>query len=146
MPQKIFKIGLTGNINCMLTQELMLYSGFLLLTLFLNRDMLIMLSGHIQLTAAFFQVGNAAYHNDVLYEKLRRSIPQLTKLLLSAEEDKTKANAAGALSNLVRNSSVLCEDVISQGAMQVRPQWWLFFPDCVEFFFDILKTFMMVIY
>nr|XP_010938300.1 serine/threonine-protein kinase TIO [Elaeis guineensis] len=67
---------------------------------------------------ACFAVGNAAYHNDVLYEKLRRSIPQLTKLLLSAEEDKTKANAAGALSNLVRNSSVLCEDVISQGAMQ----------------------------
>jgi fused-like protein len=56
----------------------------------------------------------------MLYEELRRSIPQLTKLLLSPEEeDKTKGNAAGALSNLVRNSDILCEDIISQGAIQV---------------------------
>ncbi|KAM0954436.1 putative protein kinase ULK-Fused family [Dioscorea sansibarensis] len=67
---------------------------------------------------ACFAVGNAAYHNDILYEDLRRCIPQLTKLLLSVEEDKTKANAAGALSNLVRNSNSLCEDIISQGALQ----------------------------
>ncbi|OMO90791.1 Armadillo-like helical [Corchorus capsularis] len=63
--------------------------------------------------------GNAAYHNDMLYEELKRSIPQLSKLLLSAEDqDKTKANAAGALSNLVRNSNKLCEEIISKGAMQ----------------------------
>lgn len=67
----------------------------------------------------FLQIGNAAYHNDTLYEELKRSIPQLANLLLSAEEDKTKANAAGALSNLVRNSNRLCEDIISKGAMQV---------------------------
>ncbi|XVF23480.1 hypothetical protein REPUB_Repub13aG0042300 [Reevesia pubescens] len=67
---------------------------------------------------ACFAIGNAAYHNDMLYEELRRSIPQLAKLLLSAEEDKTKANAAGALSNLVRNSHKLCEEIISKGAMQ----------------------------
>ncbi|CAK9172478.1 unnamed protein product [Ilex paraguariensis] len=67
---------------------------------------------------ACFAIGNAAYHNDFLYEELRRSIPQLANLLLSAEEDKTKANAAGALSNLVRNSSKLCEDIVSKGAMQ----------------------------
>ena len=66
-----------------------------------------------------FQVGNAAYHNDKLYEELRRSIPQLTKLLLAPEEDKTKGNAAGALSNLVRNSDLLCQDIVSQGAIQV---------------------------
>ncbi|WOL04028.1 serine/threonine-protein kinase TIO isoform X1 [Canna indica] len=65
-----------------------------------------------------FAVGNAAYHNDVLYEELRRCIPLLTKILLSGEEDKTKVNAAGALSNLVRNSSSLCEDIVSSGAMQ----------------------------
>jgi fused-like protein len=68
---------------------------------------------------ACFAVGNAAYHNDMLYEELRRSIPQLTKLLLAPEEDKTKGNAAGALSNLVRNSNILCEDIVSQGAIQV---------------------------
>ncbi|XP_040385273.1 serine/threonine-protein kinase TIO [Oryza brachyantha] len=67
---------------------------------------------------ACFAVGNAAYHNDKLYEELRRSIPQLTNLLLAPEEDKTKGNAAGALSNLVRNSNVLCEDIVSQGAIQ----------------------------
>jgi hypothetical protein len=66
-----------------------------------------------------FQVGNAAYHNDKLYEELRPSIPQLTKLLVAPEEDKTKGNAAGALSNLVRNSDLLCQDIISQGAIQV---------------------------
>ncbi|XP_034888517.1 serine/threonine-protein kinase TIO isoform X2 [Populus alba] len=67
---------------------------------------------------ACFAIGNAAYHNDMLYDELRRSIPQLANLLLSAEEDKTKANAAGALSNLVRNSSKLCDDIVSKGAMQ----------------------------
>ncbi|MQM13691.1 hypothetical protein Taro_046612, partial [Colocasia esculenta] len=67
---------------------------------------------------ACFAIGNAAYHSDILYEELRRSIPHLTRLLLAAEEEKTKSNAAGALSNLVRNSDALCEDIISQGAMQ----------------------------
>lgn len=65
------------------------------------------------------QVGNAAYHDDRLYDQLQRCIPHLTRLLLEDEEDKTKANAAGALSNLVRNSSQLCDDIISKGAMQV---------------------------
>ncbi len=59
------------------------------------------------------QVGNAAYHNDHLYDQLQRCIPHLTNLLLGDEEDKTKANAAGALSRL-------CDDIISKGAMQVR--------------------------
>lgn len=67
---------------------------------------------------ACFAIGNAAYHNDTLYEQLRRSIPLLTERLHSPEDDKTRGNAAGALSNLVRNSDVLCEDIISQGAMQ----------------------------
>ncbi|XP_030533063.1 serine/threonine-protein kinase TIO isoform X1 [Rhodamnia argentea] len=67
---------------------------------------------------ACFAIGNAAYHNDMLYEELRRSIPQLAAVLLSADEDKTKANAAGALSNLVRNSNKLCEDIVDKGAMQ----------------------------
>ncbi|KAL6291795.1 hypothetical protein ACE6H2_009305 [Prunus campanulata] len=67
---------------------------------------------------ACFAIGNAAYHNDMLYDELRRSIPHLANLLLSTEEDKTKANAAGALSNLVRNSNKLCEDIVSKGAMQ----------------------------
>ncbi|KAL2612342.1 hypothetical protein R1flu_024034 [Riccia fluitans] len=71
---------------------------------------------------ACFGLGNAAYHNDALYEQLRRSIPHLTSLLQGDEEDKTKANAAGALSNLVRNSNKLCEDIITKGAMQALCQ------------------------
>ncbi|GAA0141846.1 non-receptor serine/threonine protein kinase [Lithospermum erythrorhizon] len=68
---------------------------------------------------ACFAIGNAAYHNDNLYDELRGSIPQLANLLLSpGEEDKIKANAAGALSNLVRNSDKLCADIVSKGAMQ----------------------------
>ncbi|KAD4385280.1 hypothetical protein E3N88_25448 [Mikania micrantha] len=67
---------------------------------------------------ACFAIGNAAYHNDFFYEDLRRCIPQLASLLLSEEEDKTKANASGALSNLVRNSNKLCQDMVSKGAMQ----------------------------
>ncbi|CAA0833278.1 Serine/threonine-protein kinase TIO, partial [Striga hermonthica] len=67
---------------------------------------------------ACFAVGNAAYHNDSLYDELRRVIPQLKVLLMSDEEDKTKANAAGALSNMVRNSDRLCDDIVSKGAIQ----------------------------
>lgn len=55
----------------------------------------------------------------MLYEELRRSIPQLANILQMAEDDMTKANAAGALSNLVRNSDKLCEDMVSKGAIQV---------------------------
>lgn len=73
------------------------------------------------------QIGNAAYHNDLLYEELRRSIPHLANLLQMAEEDKTKANAAGALSNLVRNSDKLCEDIVSKGAVQVSAKLHFFF-------------------
>ncbi|KAL7596205.1 hypothetical protein Lser_V15G31096 [Lactuca serriola] len=68
---------------------------------------------------ACFAIGNAAYHNEMFYEELRKCIPQLASLLMSAEEDdKTKANASGALSNLVRNSNKLCQDIVSKGAMQ----------------------------
>ncbi|XP_057445948.1 serine/threonine-protein kinase TIO-like isoform X2 [Lotus japonicus] len=67
---------------------------------------------------ACFAIGNAAHYNDMLYEELRRSIPQLANILQMAEDDMTKANAAGALSNLVRNSDKLCEDMVSKGAIQ----------------------------
>uniref|UniRef100_A0A803MHU9 non-specific serine/threonine protein kinase n=1 Tax=Chenopodium quinoa TaxID=63459 RepID=A0A803MHU9_CHEQI len=67
---------------------------------------------------ACFAIGNAAFHNDSLYEELRRSISHLTNLLLLPEEDITKLNAAGALGNLVRYSNLLCEDIVSHGAIQ----------------------------
>lgn len=75
-------------------------------------------SGTQPLRLPYVQVGNAAYHDDRLYDQLQRCIPHLT-ILLEDEEDKTKSNAAGALSNLVRNSNRLCDDIISKGALQV---------------------------
>lgn len=67
---------------------------------------------------ACFAIGNAGFHNASLYEALRPSIPPLVALL-DDDEMKTRANAAGALGNLVRNSTVLCGDLV-----QVRGQLW----------------------
>eukprot|EP01064_Diplonema_japonicum_P010398 TRINITY_DN17650_c0_g1_i1.p1 TRINITY_DN17650_c0_g1~~TRINITY_DN17650_c0_g1_i1.p1 ORF type:complete len:1092 (+),score=233.50 TRINITY_DN17650_c0_g1_i1:37-3312(+) len=66
---------------------------------------------------ACFAVGNAGFHNDALYGELRASIPALI-LLLSDAEEKTRANASGALGNLLRNSGMLAQDLIKEGAMQ----------------------------
>ncbi|KAK3262632.1 hypothetical protein CYMTET_28523 [Cymbomonas tetramitiformis] len=52
---------------------------------------------------ACFAIGNAGFHNDSLYTLLRTSVAPLVRLLADAEE-KTRANAAGALGNLVRAS------------------------------------------
>ncbi|RLN35666.1 serine/threonine-protein kinase TIO-like isoform X2 [Panicum miliaceum] len=81
-------------------------------------------------------IGNMCRHNSYFYSSLaankvihllvdRCSDPDKRTrkfacfaLLLAPEEDKTKGNAAGALSNLVRNSDLLCQDIVSQGAIQ----------------------------
>eukprot|EP00854_Cymbomonas_tetramitiformis_P021274 gene21274-25563_t len=49
---------------------------------------------------ACFAIGNAGFHNDSLYTLLRTSVAPLVRLLADAEE-KTRANAAGALGNLI---------------------------------------------
>jgi hypothetical protein len=46
-----------------------------------------------------------------LYEALRPAVAPLV-VLLSDDEEKTRANAAGALGNLVRNSGQLCGEII----------------------------------
>jgi fused-like protein len=66
---------------------------------------------------ACFAIGNACFHNDKLYESLRPSIPALVSLLLDSEE-KTRANAAGAIGNLARNSNVLCGDILKFGGLK----------------------------
>ena len=66
---------------------------------------------------ACFAVGNAGFHNDVLYEHLKPCVPLLVDLLQDPEE-KTRANAAGALGNFVRNSNALCRDLIKHGALR----------------------------
>jgi len=65
---------------------------------------------------ACFAVGNAGFHNDKLYEHLRPCVALLVELLKDGEE-KTRANAAGALGNFVRNSDALCEELIKHGAL-----------------------------
>ena len=66
---------------------------------------------------ACFAIGNAGFHDASLYPALRPAVPPLVGLLRD-EEDRTRANAAGALGNLVRNSSALCRDVLAAGALQ----------------------------
>eukprot|EP00191_Tetraselmis_sp_GSL018_P012506 CAMPEP_0177598674 /NCGR_PEP_ID=MMETSP0419_2-20121207/12506_1 /TAXON_ID=582737 /ORGANISM="Tetraselmis sp., Strain GSL018" /LENGTH=1263 /DNA_ID=CAMNT_0019091197 /DNA_START=454 /DNA_END=4245 /DNA_ORIENTATION=- len=66
---------------------------------------------------ACFAIGNAGFHNAGLYEPLCASISPLVSLLRD-EEDKTRANAAGALGNLVRNSGLLCRELVQANALQ----------------------------
>lgn len=55
----------------------------------------------------FFQtVGNAAFHSGELYPQLRASIAPLTRALQD-DDEKTRANAAGAIGNLIRNGPEL---------------------------------------
>ena len=65
---------------------------------------------------ACFAVGNAGFHNETLYSSLTPCVPLLVKLLKD-DEEKTRANAAGALGNFVRNSDTLCKDLITYGAL-----------------------------
>ena len=61
---------------------------------------------------------SAGFHSAALYHALRGAVKPLTELLTD-DEYKTRANAAGALGNLVRNSSMLCEPIVQAGALQV---------------------------
>ena len=75
---------------------------------------------------ACFAVGNAGFHSSVLYPHLANAIPALVAILRggpgtpggdSTEEEKTRANAAGALGNLVRNGASLCGALVETGAV-----------------------------
>jgi len=66
---------------------------------------------------AAFAIGNAAFHSDLLYGPLTAAVDPLVHLLDEQEESKTRSNAAAALGNLVRNSNVLCELMVTSGAM-----------------------------
>ncbi|CUG89286.1 protein kinase, putative [Bodo saltans] len=65
---------------------------------------------------AAFAVGNAAFHSEQLYSHLKGAIPALV-LLLGSQDEKTRQNAAGAISNFVRNGNTLCKQLISDGAL-----------------------------
>lgn len=61
-------------------------------------------------------VGNAAFHSAELYSPLAASIPPLLSAL-DDDDEKTRANAAGALGNLVRNGSELALELCRCGAV-----------------------------
>ena len=52
-------------------------------------------------------VGNAAFHSDLLYPQFVTCVEPLLNALENDADDKTRVNAAGAIGNLVRNSSHL---------------------------------------
>lgn len=62
----------------------------------------------------FILVGNAAFHSAALYGHLDLCLPALINALLDKDE-KTRANAAGAIGNLVRNSGQLSSRMASLG-------------------------------
>ncbi|KFM23332.1 Serine/threonine-protein kinase 36 [Auxenochlorella protothecoides] len=66
---------------------------------------------------ACFAVGNAGFHDASLYPLLRPALDPLVQLLRDPE-DRTRANAAGALGNLVRNSPELCGGLVAAGALE----------------------------
>jgi hypothetical protein len=70
---------------------------------------------------ACFAIGNAGFHNASLYPLLRPAVAPLVELLRD-EEDRTRANAAGALGNLLRNSDELVPEVLAAGALQALLQ------------------------
>lgn len=75
------------------------------------------------LASSYFQgtcVLAAGFHSAALYGALRGAIAPLVALLRDGE-DKTRANAAGALGNLVRNSPMLCRQLVQAGALEARP-------------------------
>ena len=65
------------------------------------------------------QVGNAAFHSVYLYSLLHDSVPPLVALLRDVNE-KTRANAAGALGNLARHSGQLTSALVRCGRRHGR--------------------------
>ena len=72
-----------------------------------------------QATAKFacFAVGNSAFHSSALYILLTPSVQPLLSALES-DDEKTRANAAGALGNLVRNGTQLCDILVKAGVVR----------------------------
>ncbi|CAH3111271.1 unnamed protein product [Porites lobata] len=64
---------------------------------------------------ASFAIGNAAYHSDSLYPALSPAVPLLVDLLTDSLA-RTRANAAGALGNMVRHSPLLYQQIIKAQA------------------------------
>ncbi|KAG5483430.1 hypothetical protein CUR178_07751 [Leishmania enriettii] len=66
---------------------------------------------------AAFAIGNAAFHSDYLYSLLSPAIPSLVSLLACGDA-KTRQNAAGALSNFVRNGDQLVSPLAESSVVE----------------------------
>lgn len=62
-----------------------------------------------------YAVGNAAFHTSELYAHLETAVPSLSETLRGDEDEKTRANAAGALGNFARNGPELCPALCREG-------------------------------
>jgi fused-like protein len=63
-------------------------------------------------------VGNAAFHSGELYPQLEASIAPLCVALQDPDE-KTRANAAGAIGNLIRNGATLSQAMADQRVVEM---------------------------
>ncbi len=59
-------------------------------------------------------MGNAAFHSGRLYPSLEGSLGPL-KAALEDEDEKTRANAAGAIGNLLKNDGILAPAIARLG-------------------------------
>lgn len=66
---------------------------------------------------ASFAVGNAAFHSAALYPQLASCLAPLLAALADGDE-KTRANSAGAIGNLVRNSGLLSGRMAQLGVVE----------------------------
>lgn len=73
-------------------------------------------------------MGNAAFHSRELYPALQSCLRSLVTTLSDGDE-KTRANAAGAIGNLVRNSGELSETIASLGIISVMMKMVVQDPD-----------------
>ena len=62
---------------------------------------------------ACFAVGNAAFHGPQTYPALLRAVPRL-RSVLESDDPQTRANAAGAVGNLVRAGTLLLPLVLAE--------------------------------
>jgi fused-like protein len=63
-------------------------------------------------------VGNAAFHSSELYPLLADCVEPLCSALRDPD-DKTRANVAGAIGNLIRNGAQLCPLMVEQGVVEL---------------------------
>ena len=63
---------------------------------------------------ACFAIGNAAFHSDSLYVPLAHSIGPLALASETEADEKTRANAVGAIGNLVRNCGSLATHMVGR--------------------------------